>query len=118
MPDNFSSQVDLTVGPKCGTFEASSYPGTHTHMTDPFATSDVDIAAYLRCKGMRYNNLATNPSNPDIADFVFDASDALWQHLHDWTSATASCAVDAREFGKVRRMFFKTAQRFIRQQHA
>lgn len=83
-------------------------------MKEPFHTADVDLAAFLRCRGLRYTEIIQNPSNQQLADFVFDESDELFGHLHDWGAEGSTRDVDAREFGRVRRIFFKNAQRFLR----
>lgn len=81
---------------------------------EPFHTADVDLAAFLRCRGIRYTEIVENPTNVELADFVFEPSEELFACVREWHDESSLRSVDAREFGRVRRMFFKTAQRHVR----
>lgn len=76
-------------------------------MAEEFYTSDIDIAAYLRCKGIRY--LRIQPSDrPNIADFVFAETPELFQGLVDWHQET-----DLHDFARKRRKLFVMARRVV-----
>lgn len=79
----------------------------------PFHTTEVDLAAFLRCRGVKYLRLERNRSNPKLVDFVFDDSDELWANLREWASENGPRAVDARQFGKVRKMMYRNVQRYL-----
>lgn len=77
-------------------------------MAGVFHTADVDQAAYLRCKNVRYLRIERCPSNPNLADFVFDETPELYAALREWGDDAAT--VNAREFAKRRRKLFTLAR--------
>lgn len=76
-------------------------------MSLPFVTSDVDLAAALRCNNLHYHEIRPGAR---FAEFTFPASERVLSLAHAWASGEP-CLVDAREFGRTRRVLMKQATR-------
>lgn len=81
-------------------------------MTENFHTTDVDLAAFLKSRGHAYLRLEPNPTDPTLADFVFEPSEGILEGLREWGDPSVGCMVDARDYGRLRRKMFRTAARF------
>lgn len=75
-----------------------------------FRTSDVDLAAYLVCKGYPLRTIHPPTERPWHADFAFDDRPEILISLREWGDSSCACHVDARRFALQRRDLYRLAR--------
>lgn len=78
---------------------------------DTFKTSDVDLAAYLVCRGERLLRVEP-PANPPpwICDFVFNDTANVFECMREWGADCEGRFVDALSFSKERIRLYRRAR--------
>jgi hypothetical protein len=73
-----------------------------------FHTSNIDLAAYIRCQGIRYIRIETSADNSNIADFVFEECPELFEALVSWHNED-----ELQDFARKRRKLYVLARRCV-----
>lgn len=80
------------------------------HLADEFATTDVDLAAFLQVRGFTVLRVDPPAQRPWLADFIFADSLSLMRSVALWGEDDADLQVDAKEFAKQRVRLYRWAR--------
>lgn len=80
---------------------------------DPFRTTDLDLAAFLICRGIPLQS-TLKPERVSgvrpLVEFVFGPCEGFWDALRAWGESGDGRLVDARDFAKVRFRLYRDAR--------
>lgn len=85
-------------------------PLQRTHL-DIFKTCDVDLSAYLVCRGLKLQRIEA-PANPPpwLCEFCFEDNSVLYELLREWGSDEEGRYVDALSFSRERIRLYRRAR--------
>lgn len=75
-----------------------------------FSTTDVDLVAFLECRGIYPRSLEEPDSPPWLATFQFEPSSTLDRLLAAWNDPEGDRSVDALHFAKRRVRVYRRAR--------
>ncbi len=81
--------------------------------SDPlFYTTDLDMVAFLVCRGLEYLGFRCEKGN-GVVDVVFSNDEKLWKHIREWAGDEEERLVDAKDFTKRRHFIYKNIKAYL-----